>query len=252
MRKARRIGLVLGAIVLGVVSHPVAMAQEQRTANWMIKYDLDSTNLTYCVVTGTQNDPFGPPMQVDTRIKTTGSSATVDEAVASTGPFAALSAGDIIFVKNDDNTTTIRVITAKSSAAEVTVDAAVDWSSGVAFSWKKTTCGTGATNGWINVAAYEDKTMILQYDQGDLSGGLDARWECRAAGINAQPVQVYPSSGLQNFPTANIGIGARTAVVDFSPWSDCRLGVAAHTSDPSDSSTNLEQITAILVVTPRR
>lgn len=246
--------LILALLVLAAAP---AFAQQQETGIYNVKYDVDSTSLTYCTVTGQQGSPFGSPNVGPSRIQTSGSSTTVTEVTASSAPFTLLSVGDIIFVKRPGTTeaytTDTAIITAKASGSSITIDSAVDWSAGYAFTWLKTNCGTGATNGWIDVNGYSEKTFVVQWDQGDLDS-LDWLIECKSSAPGAQPVQVYPDNGggaaYRNFAVA--GHEARTAYITSYPWAACRVGFKAHASDASDAGANLEQFSASVMLSLRR
>jgi hypothetical protein len=237
---------VLLSLVPGLVQ-----AQGTDTAFWAINYNISASSYTYCVERGLNGNPFGGPISGADKIKTSGSSTTVTENTASSGPFALLSVGDVIIVTLADGTSSVRNITAKASSASVTVDTAIDLSAGYAFRWYKTVCGTAATDGWIDVGNYADKTYILEYNQGDLDS-LDVRWECKYDSPTAAPVVVYPSEGdgcgqgaqttAQECNFATAGITSRLAVTDYSPATACRVGLKYHSTDTSDATTNREQI----------
>jgi hypothetical protein len=243
------------ALLLGLLPG-AAFAQGVDTAYWAINYNISSSSYTYCVEKGLNGNPFGGSISGAAPIKTSGSSTTVVENTSSTNPFALLSVGDVIIVTFADGTSSVRNITAKASAASITVDTAIDLSAGYAFRWYQTVCGTGATNGWLDVGNYADKTYILEYNQGDIDS-LDVRWECKYDSPTAAPVVVYPSKndtcgqGTQttaqecNFTTA--GITSRLAVTDYSPAVACRVGLKYHSTDTSDATTNREQINLTFV-----
>lgn len=261
MRKYLLSLLALLLIPLGGVQ-----GAEQKTASFAILYDLDATAITYPLVTGLGGSPWGSPMAGSSRIKTTGSSASVTEATASTNPFTDLSVGDLVMVNLQDGTTDLRVIITRTDAANIILNAAVDWSAtgGVAFRWLKQTTGTAVTNGWIDISGMDDVTMTIYFDQINVTGGVDMRWECKAAGVNAAPVIVYPgesdgcgSAGTLGTNVCNLtgtaGITSGLALVVTEPWTACRLGLFIHTSDDgADTTTNTEQITATLTGRTRR
>lgn len=238
------------------------MADENKVATFYYKYPLDALTLTYCKVTGQNNDPFGPPRANDFRIKTTGSSTSVTENTASTNPFTDLALGDILVVARPDGTTDTRVIVVRTDAANVTIDSAVDWTGGFAFRWLKQSCGTTANDGWITVAGWESAAITFSIEQMNVTGGIDVRWECKGDSISALPVILYPGetdgcgggtlgTNVCNFTTA--GITSRLTVEDFGPWGSCRMGVVIHTNDDGgDLTTNEEQIMGYIQLEQRR
>jgi len=246
----------LALAILALVLSTSAAAQEDRTARWMTKYDLDANTFTYCVVLGKDGSPWGAPIAGPALIETSGSSTTVTAVTASSGPFTELAVKDIIMVKPSPASEAWNVvtITAKASDDSITVDTAVDWSAGSGFSFQylKTSCGTDANSGWIDVSGFVFKTMLMEWNQGDLDA-LQARWECRASAIGSQPVVIYPgesdgcgggtlASGVCEFATA--GETARLGIGDEFPWLECRIGVRYKTTDTADTGSNLESITA--------
>ncbi len=253
-----RLGRLLLTLLMVVGCAAPGLAQSV-TANFAHLYDVDSASLTYCVVTGQNGDPFGAPRPGSSNIKTTGTSTTVTEFTSGALPFADLSVGDTIIVPKDNSaipTTQTVIITAKASGASITVSTALTLTGtlGHPFTWMKQTCGTAITNGWVTVSSMSTVALTVQYDQGDLDG-LRVRWECRPAGIGAQPVIVYPgessdcglggtlSTDRCNFATA--GVTARlTVLVEGNPFNQCRIGLAYAAADASDAAANLEQVTA--------
>lgn len=240
-----------------------------KTANFMHAYDVDGSAgvLNYCVVAGQRGDPFGPPLpgvKVGTSalafVQTSGTNANVTAVTAADEPFTDLAVGDTVLVT--DNLTNVNraaIIITRTNAHDITLDQTVTLTKtgGHTFQWRDQTCGTGLANGWINVVGASEIALSVQYDQGDLDS-LVVRWECKHAGLNAQPVILYPQDGSTcfwgtlatqtcEFPVAGLGIVSRATVVDPAPmWSHCRLGVAFKTTDTSDATTNLERVTGIL------
>lgn len=247
---------VLVALVL-LLAAPFAVAEEATAhATFNYKFDVDSDSLNYCVLTGTNGSPFGDPIRVQGNIKTTGSSATLAE-FADTDPFTGLAQGDVLFIDTPTGVAT-RVIVAATSVSGVDVDSAITLTQtgGHRFSYKKLTCGTTVTNGWIDARAYT-VALTVQYEQGDLATGLRVRFECKGAAIGDLPVIVYPgessdcgiggtlSTDRCNFATA--GETARlTVVVEGGLFSACRVGLARAGNDTSDAGANIEQVTATI------
>lgn len=252
-------------LVLLLILLPASVwADPVRQATFFYKYPLDALTMTYCVVLGRGNFPFSTPIPNDFRIKTTGSSTSVTENTASTNPFTDLAVGDLLVVDRTDGTTDVRVILTRTDAANVVVDSAVDWSGGFKFSWYKQKCGTTATDGWVDVSGWSDKTITFSIEQMNVTGGIDVRWECKGdamAGTTSMPVIIYPGetdgcgggtlgTNVCNFTTA--GVTSRTSVVSFEPWGACRVGVLIHTNDDGgDTGANEEQISAWVMLSRR-
>lgn len=238
------------ALIFALALPIVASSQDTRVANFAIEYDLDDTNLTYCVVTGQQSSPFGTAIA---GVETITSTSTAIEA-SNASAFNQVGAGDILLVVQSDAITRL-VVASVTDGNSLTVAAAPasDFTAAT-WRWLNTTCGTGDTNGWIDVSNMSGKTFTLQYEQGD--GNIDVRWECRKSFVGALPMVVYPSqatdacgtngtltSGHCRYTAANVGIANRISLVAWEPYKDCRVGVKLTAADSSDAGTNLEKIT---------
>lgn len=236
-------------------------AQGVRSANYATRYDLDDAALTYCRMTGSNADPYGSARTVNKLIETSGSSTTVTAVTSGALPFADLGVDDVIFVRTSTTNVDMRVIAAKASGDSITIDTAVDWSAGdgFQFSWYDTTCGTGATDGWIDVSGLsEDKVITISWDQGDLVVGLLWQIECMTSGLDPKANKVYPGEG------ADCGGGTLTsgqcliAVADMNSTAarvavqipefegSCRVGILRSGNDTADTTTLREQISISL------
>lgn len=256
----KRLLAVLGLILaLASDAGSQGAAKEGQLA---LLYDVDSATLTYCVTNGADKGPFTDPISVLPKIKTTGASTTVTELTASTNPFTTVAVGDVLVILTPSTTdplsTTLVVVTAKASAASITVDTAINIT-GNSFGYYRNVCGTTAADGWFAVPAGAARVSIgVQYDQGDLDA-LTVRWECKASGAGAQPVILYPGEGANcgiggtlstdrcSFATA--GITSRVTVVDESPaFAFCRVGLAFAATDAADTTVLLEKVTVKVAV----
>jgi hypothetical protein len=237
----------IAALFLAALLAPSLRADE-KVANFALLYDLDSTSIIYCRVTGENGDPFGTPIRATQRLKTSGSSATVVSNVASSGAFALVSVGQILVVDTGVQTTQTRVVTAKASADSITVNAAVDWSAGFGFGFVNQTCGSTAADGWINMDdRFDERTIHFHLGQiNGVTGGIDVRVECKDGFLDAQPIRVYPTTsstdcgggttagGFCNFTTAGITTGDVDIQV-VEPHRACRVGMLIHTSETAES-----------------
>lgn len=197
----------------------------------VVDFDLDSTTLTYC--RGAES-----PIQGRFNIKTTGSSTTVVAANAGETPFDAVAVGDLIWAAG-----LRRQVATKTDGANITVDTAInlDQAGGWPWSYIAFTCGTTASDGWMPIYRGQMTTIVFELNQVNVTGGIDVRWECRESVTDAQPVQVFPASGFNNYTAA--GIASRTAVVVEEPWQECRVGVKINSADDGgDTGANAEKI----------
>ncbi len=256
---------LLGLLLL--IATPVA-AQDVRTAQFATRYDLDAAALTYCVVSGASGNPFaGDRSGGGKLIETSGSSTTVTAFTAGALPFADLGVDDVIFVRTSSTNVDMRVVAAKASGDSITIDTAVDWSAGdgLPFTWRKTTCGTASTSGWIDMSALsDDKVITLQWDQGDLATGLLWQIECKTQGYDQRANKVYPgenadcgggtlTTGQCLIAVADVG----TTPARVSVWlpeyeSACRVGILRSGNDTADTTTNREQVSISLAGSVRK
>lgn len=244
---------------LGLLALCAPLSAQSVTGNFAHQYDVDSASLTYCVLTGQNDDPFATARVGTAPIKTVGTSTTVTEFTVGTLPFANLSVGDTLIVTKDASAIPVPqtvTIIAKASGASITVSGAgltLTGAAGHQFTWFKQTCGTSITSGWATISSYALVSMTVQYDQGDLDA-LHVRWECRPAGIGAQPVIVYPGEtsdcGLggtlatDRCAFATAGVTSRlTVLVEGNPFAQCRVGLAFAATDTSDAGAAIEQVT---------
>lgn len=258
MRRALAVLVAVLLAVCGVGDLNRVYATGQDVASTMIKYDADSTTLTYCVELGANGNPFGAPSsQFAGRIKTAGSSTAITSETAASAALTPVAARDVIFVQRTPTAIDTAMLTAKTDNDNVTADLAVNWP-GNSYTYYKTTCGTTDADGWVDTSSATRIMMTIQYEQGDLDN-LSWRFECRQAGALSLPVIVYPSegdgcgnSGLQtvaglcDFATA--GAAARFTWEEFGSWSRCRIGFKVKTTDTSDVGAALEQVTGSIVV----
>lgn len=232
-----------------------------KQANFGYNYNVDATDLTYCKLTGQNDDPFGGSMSGPGLAATSGSSATVTDP-GNASSFDALSVGDVMeFRSNITGVVSYRVVSAKASANSLTVDSAITLgATGVPWRWLKLVCGTTAADGWIGVEGASTVYLTSQFEQGDITG-LVVRWECRAGGLGGEEVVVYPGvasdCGYGTLATDRCSWAAAAAgtyaarltiAVDGGAYSQCRIGVAYTGADPSDATTNRESWVGIIGV----
>lgn len=232
-------------------------AQSVQKAYWASLWDVDSDSATYCVSLGQGNSPWGAAKPGAATIESSGSSTTWTAVTADTLPFRDLAAGDVIYaIPPGGGTIVTRLVTAKASGDSITVQTAADISAGdgYTFTFRTASCGTGITNGWIDVSNYSDLTGVIQYDQGDLATGLEAQIQCKQNSDNIVAVPLYPVEG-------NLGCGTGTEASGYclfatapaslpfqitGRWDACRIGIRRSGADTSDAGANLESVTITL------
>lgn len=230
----KRLGILA---LLALLALPAA-AQEQRAANFTYKYDVASSSMTYCGLLGRSGNAWLDPIVSSVPIETSGSSTTVTAVTAGSNPFTNLAVGDVIYVVRDNGVREIRLITAKASADQVTVDTAVNWSDGFPFSWMNNTCGTGADDGWIHVGGWQTVELTVQYIAGDLDT-LDVTWFCKEGALGSSDIRVYPgpssdcgdgtlSGTVCQFASTGQGLSVK---IPNNAFAQCRVGLKYGTTD---------------------
>ena len=245
---------LLAVLALVLALGAPARAQVAKEGQLALLYNVNSATLTYCNMRG---GAFAAPTAVVPTIKTTGSSTTVTEVTAGSNPFSSVAVNDVLVIQTptstDSSATTVVAVTARASAASITVDTAINIT-GNKFGFYRMVCGTTDADGWFSIPAAALRVGIgVQYEQGDLDA-LTVRWECKASGAGAAPVILYPGEGANcgiggslstdrcSFATA--GVTSRVTVVDESPtFAYCRVGLAFAATDAADTTTLREKVT---------
>lgn len=203
-------------------------AQDLRSTVLRLRYDVTSTSYVYGAFLGANGSTFGAPISPsgNNRCKTSGSSTTVTEETASTDPFAPVSVGDILQVTIPaTGVRTSVVVTAKASAASITVEPAVDLTAGSAFTYLRTSVGTGDTLGWIPVSGDGEKSFSWTIATINATS-IQATIQCVDSYIGAPYVTIYPPVTSE---TDTCFTGSFTAVKTckfffVDPYAACRLG----------------------------
>lgn len=249
--------LALGALLFTPLT---ILAEEQRVASFMVKYDVDSDSDIYCVLNGI-GGPWGPDISGGAPIKTSGSSTSVTEVVTDSNPFLGMAVDDVILIGYPDGTSDTRVIVTFTDDSNVVVDEAIDLSAGYAFRWRDSACGTTITNGWIDVSAFSRVKAVIEYNQGDLGTGLDVLFEGMAGAIDAHEVTLYPgdipatnacgggtlTSDHCTLATSDAGTKAARLALDIPEgWRRVRIAINRNGTDSSDATTNRERVTAYI------
>jgi hypothetical protein len=220
-------------------------------------YDVDvsSATPTYCVATGSGGIPTGDPIKVLGTIATANAYSTTLTEFANTDPFTGVGVGDILLIETTRGVWVQRVVVTATSVSSVVVDRPINLATNAAghkFSYFDVTCGTGDTNGWVDVIG-RPALLTVQYDGGDLTA-LWARFECKSSIPGAEPVVIYPDDA------SACGFGAVSAVVttgcafatpgpagrfsvavDPNLFSACRVGFGYDTADTTDTDAKAAQ-----------
>lgn len=207
-------------VVLLCLAPAVASAQsflvEQKIAEVAYAYDVTSAGYTYCRYLGVQQDPFGTPIPGPRLIKTSGSSATVTSATTGDNAFAEVAVGDILFIAATGTTTpTTRVVTARASADSITVDSVITLA-GNTWGWKKQSCGTGITDGWIPVGKFYNLAAQVEYVTKNATS-VDFSFECKQGNVSAAAAIIDQ--------TAMTATGVYSRQLASGVFDSCRLGL---------------------------
>lgn len=242
---------VILALLLTAPSYAQVVGPNYK-AVFVTAYDIDTADPIFCVTTGQNGSPWAAPRigsgTGGNNIKTSGSSTTVTEVTTDSLPFTLLSVGDQIFVNGNT-----RYITAKASGASITVNSAVNienGGSGYPFTWNKVSCGTAITDGWIPVADAREVTVKIQVDQLNVTGGINAKIQCKDNNQDITVFQVYPDpadTATAECHTMNFTAVNACAYIVPGTWDACRVSLDIGTADDGgDLTTNAEDITATI------
>lgn len=240
--------------LLLLIAAPV-LAQQNPQQYMMVRYDLDATTLTFCRSNG-KGGPSGAPLDGVARVTNAASSTTITGSDTSLDVFAAIEAGDTIYIHDGaTGTTYTRGVLSKTDADNVVVDEAVNLGgNSYGWTWRDQTCGTTATDGWVNASGLENLSVGIFFTNiSDDGNGIDARLEAtiQTPDGSTNLVQVWPdktvaaAASVQNFTTE--GITSNLFVNITNPIDSLRVGMKINTADDgSDVAGDAEQITVIL------
>jgi hypothetical protein len=205
-------------------------------------YNLAATSYTYSFFRGPDDgnaDPLGSGVKWPSKVKTTaGAQATIEAFTASSAPFAALVAGDLLMFPNAPTVPNTgasgfvnvqgrtqrqeRVIVTATDANNVDVDTAIDLSqdaTGYNFYWKKFVTGVETTDGWFSVGNFDGVEFDIQVTT-IAATSIDYSIECRHAGVNAAAKQLDVGS----ISSATLGSNSHTFYLGL-PYDQCRVGL---------------------------
>lgn len=153
-------------------------------------YDLDSTTAISCSYGIIKSGVFEPGATAVTtgRAVTSGSSTTT---TSTTGAFANVAVGDVLFATISGRTVG-RVVATKASAASITVNSAWDLgTTGVTLTYQNSNCGADA--GWFSVEGASDFTITWSIEaMAVTAGGIAVRIEERSNPLDG----VGPSTNI--------------------------------------------------------
>lgn len=246
-------GKMLLLALLSVLVATQAFAADVRKALLFSNYDLDATDPTYCMFTGVNGSPFGGALAGGAPVSTSGSSTTVAATTASTAPFTDVAVGDILYFLSSGPQTApvVRYVTARASADSITVNAAITLTA-ASFTFKRRSCGTAATSGWVDVSTCFDTKVSWRVTQQNTTGGISVVVRAKDNDDTGVGTQVYPPNNTGGTRECeDTGIFATTttgcAVVIPEGWDSVRIGIEIVTNDDIDDATvNTEQVYANL------
>jgi hypothetical protein len=201
--------------------------------------DLDSTSYEYCVMTGSGDDVLGPNRLVPLQITTAGSVVATSAFVASSAPFNFVAVGDELTVKQAGTNLGIdllRYVVTRTDANNITVNTAWDLTAGFTFSFRRLTCGTTATSGWIPFSGFASASFVIDVSQ-FVATSMDYRLECRREGAVNSAVIISQVNKTATFQVEE-------SVLNNTGYFDaCRIGFKINTDDGDDLTTNAEKLT---------
>lgn len=203
---------------------------EQKKAPIAYNWDLTATSYTYCRYLGLNGDPWANShIPGRSRIKTSGSSTTVTEYVTGDNPFTEISVGDILYIQQPYGAPEApRLVTARASAASITVDTAIDLSAtgGFSWTWRKQSCGSTISDGWFPVGNFYTLTFSTEWATKNATS-LEAQVECRLGNVSASPT-IINSASLS-------AVGNNTVIITDGVFDSCRLGLKLTTDTGAQS-----------------
>lgn len=223
----RRLSLAV-LLLLPTVSSGQWLNLNQKVAHLIYAKDVTGTSYTYCKLVGKNGDPFAAGNVGRGTIETSGSSTTVVESVTGSNPFTEVAVGDLLVIQIG-STVYRRAVTARASAASITVDAAIDLGTvGVSWTWYQQKCGTGAEDGWLDAGAAYQINVLYQIDTINATS-IDTSLECRLGGMSAATI------GTASKTTT----GVTADVLMSGVWDECRVGLKLNTDTGAQKVTVL-------------
>jgi hypothetical protein len=217
-----------------------AFAQDTVRRTELFKYNLNATTATYFVL--------GPdPGTAGTALIEASASTTVT-AVSGT-PFANVSVGDMLIIKNSDGVVYKKSVIAKATGASITVSLPAITLTNASFTWRKLAGGTAATNGGFPMSGFQTFTVQVVVDQISLgSGDINVWLECRASPdatwAPAYPVAVPPAAQT---PFSVTAVGSYLLQSQGAVES-CRVGLNIDgTDDGADTGSNAEYVSIFTI-----
>jgi hypothetical protein len=227
---------LLGVMTLALSSY-AQVAQIQETIPLVSGYDLASTSYIYCVTnTAPSGTVWGTGTTSVTPVTTSGSSTTVTAVTSGDNPFVSMSVGDEMSI-NLDGVITKVYVTAKASSDSITVNTAVNLgdarrgTAGYFFNWRKLTCSTAATAGWIPVRGRSGVAFSFALDTINATS-IDARVQCRHDGSISSAIEIW----TKNYTVASGDMISITTPGGIK-YDECRFGMKVNTDTGVQSIT---------------
>lgn len=233
-----------------------ASAQDMSGGDFPVldNYDLDATSATYCrYITSTTGLAEGPGVQVFEKVVTSGSSTSVTAlSAATTAPFTAVAVGDLIdfFPPNVPGLPSVagtvpggrqrRYVVTRTDADNIVVDSAVNLgTAGATFVFWKRSCGTAATDGWVDVTG-QHAQFSIGITQMVVTGFITYQVECRTSNASYSSIVIVDTA---NISAASPVVGNPHTTDILVPYASCRVGLLINSADDgNDLTTNLEQV----------
>jgi hypothetical protein len=199
------------------------------------KYDVDGATYTYCAL--------GQPVVGTGRIETSGSNATVTAVSGIGNAFDNVAVGDEITATSIALTSSVTfTVIAKASGTSITADRPIniDVTDGCVFTFRTLSCGTTAADGWFKIDSGTNHVAVI-YRRGDLTGGVEVSLETRYRASYGIPLQIQTTTITT--PATSSSYASWALAENANDW---RIGLKYNTADPSDATTDLDQVDIIV------
>jgi hypothetical protein len=168
----------------------------------------------YCLASGERRVERGSLNNVSASTTVTGNDAI----------FTGMAVGDLLYFRSESGGVTTRAITTFTSTTSVVVNSSLTITgASTSLRWREVTCGTGTSDGWIDVADYPEPKLV-QLDITTLgSASVTMTVEGRIEGGSASTL----------LTTAAVAATGSTSYVITEPVSSLRVGLKV-TTDGTD------------------
>jgi hypothetical protein len=167
-------------------------------------------------------------------VATSGSSTTVSESPTGAASFNAVGVGDLLY--NPATGDTVRV-TAKASSAQITVNTAVNWSTGTNIQVQKFQLGQTEADGWVGIGGASRVTLHLEVATLG-SASVQFALEVRAGG-NITSRVLTPAALTAITVSSTTGVNSQASILITDGGEAFRLGTLVVTDSTDVVSANL-------------